>query len=89
MYFHSVVNNSSFYVDLGNMIIDADAYMISEKDYDGVKMTIQFSKVSYGYSYLMFLKAYKESSELLRVYKIKKKWLKIDEEKIVLIAKTE
>ena len=54
-------------------------------------MPVQFYKVPYGYSYSMeqseFLKAYKDSAELLGADKIKKAWLDIDGEKIILNIK--
>lgn len=92
MYFYRGVNYSSFNADPGDMIIDADAYMITGEGYEGFRMPCPFYKVPYGYSYSMeqseFLKAYKDSAELLGEDKITKAWLEIDGEKIVLGVKT-
>lgn len=92
MYFYRGVNYSSLYADPRDMIIDADAYMITGEGYEGFRMPVQFPKVPYGFSYSMeqseFLEAYKGSAESLGADKIKKAWLEIDEEKIVLRVKT-
>ena len=91
MYFYREVNYSSLHADPRDMIIDADAYLITGEGYEGFRMPVQFYKVPYGYSYSMeqseFLKAYKDSAELLGVDKIKKAWLEIDEKKIILKIK--
>lgn len=88
MYFHRGVDYSSLHADPENMIIDADAYLITGEGYEEFRMPVQFPKVPYGYSYSMeqseFLKAYKNSAELLGADKIKKAWLEIDGEKTVL-----
>lgn len=93
MYFYRGVDYSSFNADPGDMIIDADAYMITGEDYNRFRMPVQFPKAPYGYSYSMeqseFIKSYKDSAELLGAEKIKKAWLDIDGEKIVLRVKTE
>lgn len=91
MYFYRGVDYASLYADSENMIIDADAYLITGEGYEGFRMPVQFPKVPYGYSYSMeqyqFLKAYKNSAELLGGDKITKAWLDIDGEKIVLRVK--
>lgn len=88
MYFYRGVNYSSFHADPRDMIIDADAYLITGEGYEGFRMPVQFPKVPYGFSYSMeqseFIKAYIGSAESLRADKIKKAWLDIDEGKIVL-----
>lgn len=88
MYFHRGVDYSSLHADPVDMIIDADAYLITGEGYEGFRMPVQFPKVPYGYSYSMeqseFLKSYMGSAELLGADKIKKAWLEIDEKKIVL-----
>lgn len=88
MYFYRGVNYSSLHADPRDMIIDADAYLITGEGYEGFRMPCQFPKVPYGYSFSMeqseFLKAYKDSAELLGTDKIKKAWLEIDEKKTVL-----
>lgn len=88
MYFCRGVDYSSLHADPENMIIDADAYLITGEGYEEFRMPVQFPKVPYGYSYSMeqseFLKAYKNSAELLGADKIKKAWLEIDGEKTVL-----
>lgn len=91
MYFYRGVDYASLHADPKDMIIDADAYLITGEGYEGFKMPVQFYKVPYGYSYSMeqseFLKAYKDSAELLGADKIKKAWLEIDGEKIILNIK--
>lgn len=91
MYFYQGVDYASLHAEPKDMIIDADAYLITGEGYDSCKMPVQFYKVPYGYSYSMeqsdFLKAYKDSSELLGVDKIKKAWLEVNEEKIILNIK--
>lgn len=88
MYFYRGVDYSSLHADPGNMIIDADAYLITGEGYEGFRMPCPFYKVPYGFSYSMeqseFIKAYKNSAELLGADKIKKAWLEIDGEKTVL-----
>ena len=88
MYFYRGVDYSSLHADPKDMIIDADAYLITGEGYEGFRMPCQFPKVPYGYSYSMeqseFLKAYMGSAELLGAEKIKKVCLDIDGEKIVL-----
>lgn len=88
MYFYRGVDYSSLHADPGNMIIDADAYLITGEGYEGFRMPCPFYKVPYGFSYSMeqseFIKAYKDSAELLGAEKIKKACLDIDGEKIVL-----
>lgn len=88
MYFHRGVDYSSLHADPVDMIIDADAYLITGEGYEGFRMPVQFYKVPYGYSYSMeqseFLKSYMGSAELLGADKIKKAWLEIDEKKIIL-----
>lgn len=87
MYFYRGINYSSFH-DPKEMILDADAYMITGEAYNGFRMPVQFPKVPYGYSYSMeqteFLKAYKESAENLGGDKLKKTELEINGDKIVL-----
>lgn len=91
MYFHRGVDYSSLHADPENMIIDADAYLITGEGYEGFRMPCQFPKVPYGFSYSMeqseFLKAYMGSAEDLGADKIKKAWLEIDEKKIILNIK--
>lgn len=88
MYFYRGVDYASLHADPGDMIIDADAYIITGEDYNGFRMPCPFYKVPYGFSYSMeqseFIKAYKDSAELLGADKIKKAWLDIDGGKIVL-----
>lgn len=88
MYFYRGVDYASLHADPKDMIIDADAYLITGEGYEEFRMPVQFPKVPYGYSYSMeqseFLKAYKNSAELLGADKIKKAWLEIDGEKTVL-----
>lgn len=88
MYFYRGVDYAFLHADPENMIIDADAYLITGEGYEEFRMPVQFPKVPYGYSYSMeqseFLKAYKNSAELLGADKIKKAWLEIDGEKTVL-----
>ena len=88
MYFYRGVDYASLHADPKDMIIDADAYLITGEGYEGFRMPVQFYKVPYGFSYSMeqseFLKAYMGSAELLGVDKIKKAWLDIDGEKTVL-----
>lgn len=88
MYFYRRVDYSSLHADPVDMIIDADAYLITGEGYEGFRMPVQFPEVPYGYSYSMeqseFLKAYMGSSEVLGADKTKKAWLEIDEKKIVL-----
>ena len=85
IYFYRGIDYKSDPVD---MIIDADAYLITGEGYEGFRMPCQFPKVPYGFSYSMeqseFLKAYIGSAESLGADKIKKACLEIDEEKIVL-----
>lgn len=91
MYFYRGVDYASLHADPKDMIIDADAYLITGEGFEGFRMPVLFPKVPYGYSYSMeqseFLKAYKDSAELLGVDKIKKAWLEIDGEKIILNIK--
>lgn len=93
MYFYRGVDYTSLHADPKDMIIDADAYMITGEGYEGFRMPCPFYKVSYGFSYSMeqseFIKSYRDSAELLGAEKIKKAWLEIDGEKIVLRVKTE
>lgn len=88
MYFYRGVDYSSFHADPKEMILDADAYMITGEAYNGFRMPVQFPKVPYGYSYSMeqteFLRAYKESAEKLGGDKLKKTELEINGDKIVL-----
>lgn len=91
MYFYRGVDYASLHADPKDMIIDADAYLITGEGFEGFRMPVQFPKVPYGYSYSMeqseFLKAYIGSAELLGADKIKKAWLEIDGEKIILNIK--
>lgn len=91
MYFYRGVDYSSLHADPRDMIIDADAYLITGEGYEGFRMPVQFPKVPYGFSYSMeqseFLKAYMSSAEDLGTDKIKKAWLEIDEKKIILNIK--
>lgn len=88
MYFYREVNYSSLHADPRDMIIDADAYLITGEGYEGFRMPVQFPKVPYGFSYSMeqseFLKAYIGSAESLGADKIKKACLENDGGKIVL-----
>ena len=87
MYFYRGVDYSSLHADK-SQIIDADAYMVTGEGYEGFSLPIQFPKVPIICTYNMeqseFIRAYMGSAELLRADKIKKAWLDIDEEKIVL-----
>lgn len=89
MYFYRGIDYKSDPVD---MIMDADAYMITGEGYEGFRMPAQFPKVPLRCTYSMeqseFIKAYIESAELLEADKIKKAWLEIDGGKIVLRVKT-
>ncbi|WP_300227261.1 hypothetical protein [uncultured Bacteroides sp.] len=91
MYFYRRVDYASLHADPKDMIIDADAYLITGEGYEGFRMPVQFYKVRLQCNYSMeqseFLKAYKDSAELLGVDKIKKAWLEIDGEKIILNIK--
>lgn len=88
LYFYRGVNYSSLHVDPEEMILDADAYLITGEGFNGFRMPLPFPKVPFGYTYSMeqpeFLKAYIGSAEVLGGDKIKKAWLEIDEKKIVL-----
>lgn len=88
MYFYRGVDYSSLHADPKSQIIDADAYMVTGEGYEGFSLPIQFPKVPIICTYNMeqseFIRAYMGSAELLRADKIKKAWLDIDEEKIVL-----
>lgn len=90
MYFYRGIDYKS---DPKDMIMDADAYMITGEGYNGFRMPIQFYKVPLLCTYSMeqteFLKAYMGSADVLGADKIKKAWLDIDEKKIVLRVKTE
>lgn len=92
MYFYRGVNYSSFHANPRDMIIDADAYLITGEGYEGFRMPAQFPKVPLRCTYSMeqseFLKAYMGSSEVLGADKIKKAWLEIDGVKIVLRVRT-
>lgn len=92
MTFYRCVDYSSLHADPVDMIIDADAYIITGEGYEGFSMQCPFYKIPYNYSYSMeqsqFLKAYKKSGVLLGGDKIKMAKLEIDEEKIVLKVKT-
>lgn len=89
MYFYRGIDYKSDPVD---MIMDADAYMITGEGYEGFRMPAQFPKVPLRCTYSMeqteFLKAYMGSADVLGADKIKKAWLEIDGEKIVLRVKT-
>lgn len=89
MYFYRGIDYKS---DPEDMIMDADAYMITGEGYEGFRMPAQFPKVPLRCTYSMeqseFIKAYIESAELLGADKIKKSWLEIDGGKIVLRMKT-
>lgn len=89
MYFYRGIDYKSDPVD---MIMDADAYMITGEGYEGFRMPAKFPKVPLRCTYSMeqpeFIKAYIESAELLGADKIKKVWLEIDGGKIVLRMKT-
>lgn len=91
MYFYRGVDYSSLHADPRDMIIDADAYLITGEGYEGFRMPVQFYKVRLQCNYSMeqseFLKAYMGSAELLGADKIKKAWLEIDREKIILNIK--
>lgn len=88
MYFYRGVDYSSLRADPEDMILDADAYLITGEGFNGFRMPLPFPKVPFGYTYSMeqseFLKAYIGSAEVLGGDKIKKVWLEIDEKKIVL-----
>lgn len=89
MFFFRGINYSSFH-DPKEMILDADAYLITGEGYGGFRMPVQFYKVPYGYSYSMeqseFLKAYKASHKALIGKRIKTN-LDIDERRIILTVK--
>lgn len=91
MYFYRGVDYSSLYADPKSQIIDADAYMITGERFEGFSLPIQFPKVPIICTYNMeqseFIRAYKESAEVLGGDKIKKAWLDIDEKKIILNIK--
>ena len=91
MYFYRGVDYSSLHADPGNMIIDADAYLITGEGFEGFSLPIQFPKVPIICSYKMeqseFLKAYMGSANVLGADKIKKAWVDIDEKKIILNIK--
>ena len=90
MYFYRGIDYKSNPED---MIMDADAYMITGEGYNGFRMPVQFYKAPLLCTYSMeqteFLKAYMGSADVLGADKIKKAWLEIDEKKIVLRVKTE
>lgn len=92
MCFYRCVDYSSLHANPVDMIIDADAYMITGEGYEGFMMQCPFYKIPYDYSYSMeqseFLKAYKKSGVLLGGDKIKMAKLEIDEKKIVLRVET-
>lgn len=89
MYFYRGIDYKS---DPEDMIMDADAYMITGEGYEDFRMPAQFPKVPLRCTYSMeqseFIKAYIESAELLGADKIKKAWLEIDGGKIVFRMKT-
>lgn len=89
MYFYRGIDYKS---DPEDMIMDADAYMITGEGYEGFRMPAQFPKVPLRCTYSMeqseFIKAYIESAELLGADKIKKVWLEIDGGKIMFRMKT-
>lgn len=91
MYFYRGVDYSSLHADPKSQIIDADAYMVTREGFEGFSLPIQFPKVPIICTYNMeqseFIRAYKDSAELLGVDKIKKAWLDIDEKKIILNIK--
>lgn len=91
MYFYRGVDYASFHADPKDMIIDADAYLITGEGYDSFKMPVQFYKVPLQCNYSMeqseFIRAYMGSADVLGADKIKKAWLDIDEKKIILNIK--
>lgn len=91
LYFYRGVDYSSLHADPGNMIIDADAYLITGEGFEGFSLPIQFPKVTIICSYKMeqseFIRAYMGSADVLGSDKIKKAWLDIDEKKIILNIK--
>ena len=78
MYFYRGIDYKS---DPEDMIMDADAYMITGEGYNGFRMPVQFYKVPLLCTYSMeqteFLKAYMGSADVLGADKIKKAWLDI------------
>ncbi len=92
LYFYRRVDYASLHVDPKDMIIDADAYMITGEGYNGFRMAVQFPKVPLRCTYSMeqseFIKAYIESAGALVADEIKKACLEIDGEKIVLRVRT-
>lgn len=91
MYFYRGVDYSSLYADPKSQIIDADAYMITGERFEGFSLPIQFPKVPIICTYNMeqseFIRAYMGSADVLGADKIKKAWLDIDGEKIILNIK--
>lgn len=73
MYFYRGIDYKS---DPEDMIMDADAYMITGEGYNGFRMPVQFYKVPLLCTYSMeqteFLKAYMGSADVLGADKIKK-----------------
>lgn len=63
--FYRCVDYSSLHADPVDMIIDADAYMITGEGYEGFRMQCPFYKIPYGYSYSM------EQSEFLKANHIR------------------
>ena len=68
-------------IDLSKDMIDADAFMVTGKDYNGFHLPAMFSIAPFGYSpYVMsqsdFKMAYKESAELLGADKVR--WMKME-----------
>lgn len=92
MYFYRGVDYSSLHTDPKSQIIDADAYMVTGEGYEGFSLPILFPKVPIICTYKMeqseFLKAYKESAEILGASKIDDAWLEIGNSYIVLRVKT-
>lgn len=92
MYFYRGVDYSG--IDTNNEMIDPDAYMITGLGFNGFRMPYPLPPMPFpGYfrgiiTQADFLKAYKKSAVMLGGDKIKKAWLDIDGEKIVLTLET-
>ena len=50
MYFYRCVDYSSLHADPVDMIIDADAYIITGEGYEGFRMQCPFYKIPYDYN---------------------------------------
>ena len=90
MYFYRGINYSSFH-DPKEMIIDADAYLITGEGYDDFNMPVSFPTIPYGNPYSMeqkeFLRAYKASYKALTGKKRVRTELDINEKRVILTVK--